>query len=195
MVRKNGCLQFGLITKNSEQSDDDEVCEDDDDEYEEPEKISPGFVRVAWHPEGKEKIIREKKVKSSIMFHYLYNGLTFPTFLNYIFFLVNARFLCNRVIIGFSRSESSYNNAQHITKYIFHFFQLFLVDRSLLHGDVVRRRLVSPGQTPQLGLCRQTHVSATVQIIGSNQVVYGVNGKDLQMLEVNVQVSNLLINS
>ncbi|XP_023240640.1 (E3-independent) E2 ubiquitin-conjugating enzyme UBE2O-like isoform X2 [Centruroides sculpturatus] len=56
-----------------------------------------------------------------------------------------------------------------------------LYDRSLMPGDVVRRLI--KGKDTQLGYCRNTHVLAAVQLIGTKQVIPDINSKDLIPLE------------
>ncbi|XP_076325181.1 (E3-independent) E2 ubiquitin-conjugating enzyme UBE2O-like isoform X1 [Tachypleus tridentatus] len=56
-----------------------------------------------------------------------------------------------------------------------------LLDRSLMPGDVVRKLV--KGKDTQLGYCRTTNVQASVQVLGTKQVITGVNSKDLTPLE------------
>ena len=56
-----------------------------------------------------------------------------------------------------------------------------LADRSLMPGDVVRR-LIKDRQT-QRGYCRTVQVSCCLQIVGTQQVVYGVPSQLLMPLE------------
>ncbi len=90
-----------------------------DEESEENEILSPGRIRVAWHPNGEEEVVKEKNVG--------------------------------------------------------------LADRSLMPGDVVRRLIV--GKDTQRGYCRDVNVRASVEIVGTQQVVFDVDSKDLIPLE------------
>ncbi|KAG0424964.1 hypothetical protein HPB47_027840, partial [Ixodes persulcatus] len=56
-----------------------------------------------------------------------------------------------------------------------------LQDRSLMPGDIVRK--VVKGRDTQLGYCRNTEVSATVQVFGSDLVIPDVSSADLVPLE------------
>lgn len=49
-------------------------------------------------------------------------------------------------------------------------------------GDVVRRLI--RGKDTQRGYCRNIHVSACVQVVGTKQVIVNVNSKDLVPIEV-----------
>lgn len=69
-------------------------------------------------------------------------------------------------------------------------FQIGLSDRSLMPGDVVRRLI--PGKDTQRGYCRNIHVTACVQVVGTKQVIINVNSQDLEAVEVTF-FSNLLI--
>lgn len=57
-----------------------------------------------------------------------------------------------------------------------------LADRSLMPGDVVRRLI--RGKDTQRGYCRNIHVTACVQVVGTKQVITDVNSKDLVPVEV-----------
>ncbi|XP_076068516.1 (E3-independent) E2 ubiquitin-conjugating enzyme UBE2O isoform X2 [Oratosquilla oratoria] len=56
-----------------------------------------------------------------------------------------------------------------------------LADRSLMPGDVVRRLI--RGKDTQRGYCRQVHVTASVQVVGTKHVILNVNSNDLTPLE------------
>ncbi|XP_071444821.1 (E3-independent) E2 ubiquitin-conjugating enzyme UBE2O isoform X3 [Hetaerina americana] len=56
-----------------------------------------------------------------------------------------------------------------------------LADRSLMPGDVVRRMI--KGKDTQRGYCRNINVLASVQIVGSKQVIINVKSADLTPLE------------
>ena len=146
---KNGTIQFGMVVENSEFVSSDEEQEDEEemeeernigdrngsnkkrsrnkrpsnseDEERDEVRLRPGEVRVAWHPNGKEEVIQERRLK--------------------------------------------------------------LADRSLMPGDVVRRMV----KDTQRGYCRHVDVFASVQIVGTRQVVYGVQSKELRPLEDFVQ--------
>lgn len=49
-------------------------------------------------------------------------------------------------------------------------------------GDVVRR--VIKGKDTQRGYCRNVNVRASVQVVGTRQVILNVNSKNLTPLEV-----------
>ncbi len=112
-IKKNGTVQFGMVVENSEFLSSDEDEEDDED------RLQKGTIRVAWHPNGEEQVIREKNVG--------------------------------------------------------------LADRSLMPGDVVRRLIV--GKDTQRGYCRHVDVRASVELVGTKQVIFDVDGKDLHPLE------------
>lgn len=59
--------------------------------------------------------------------------------------------------------------------------KIYLADRSLMPGDVVRRMV--KGRDTQRGYCRNINVFASVQIMGTKQVIFGVESKDLTPLE------------
>lgn len=59
--------------------------------------------------------------------------------------------------------------------------KIYLADRSLMPGDVVRRLV--KGRDTQRGYCRNINVFASVQIMGTKQVIFGVESKDLTPLE------------
>ena len=105
-------MQFGMVIENSEFASSDE--ESDDHEF-----LVPGRIRVAWHPNGEEEVVKEKNVG--------------------------------------------------------------LADRSLMPGDVVRRLIA--GKDTQRGYCREVNVRASVEIVGTQQVVFDVDAKDLVPLE------------
>ena len=109
-------VQFGMVIENSEFASSSDESNDPDDPDEE---LAPGRIRVAWHPNGEEEIVKEK-------------------------------------LVG-------------------------LADRSLMPGDVVRRLIL--GKDTQRGYCRQVAVRASVEIVGTQQVVFDVDSKDLVPLE------------
>ena len=120
-VKRNGLVQFGMVIENSEFASDSEEENEDADEI-----LTPGRIRVAWHPNGEEEVVKEKNVG--------------------------------------------------------------LADRSLMPGDVVRRLIV--GKDTQRGYCRDVSVRASVEIVGTQQVVFDVDSKDLVPLEeFNVDVA------
>lgn len=49
-------------------------------------------------------------------------------------------------------------------------------------GDVVRRLI--KGKDTQRGYCRQVHVSASVQVVGTKFVIININSNSLTPLEV-----------
>lgn len=102
-----------MVVENSEFASSDEEYEDSSD------VPTPGRIRVAWHPNGEEEVVKEKNVG--------------------------------------------------------------LADRSLMPGDVVRRLIV--GKDTQRGYCRDVTVRASVEIVGTQQVVFDVDSKDLVPLE------------
>jgi ubiquitin-conjugating enzyme E2 O len=56
--------KYGLVLESSEYvSSSDEEDHDSDEEF---ERIRKGTVRVAWHPDGKEQVISENKVRTLI---------------------------------------------------------------------------------------------------------------------------------
>ena len=113
-LRKKGKgLQLGMVVENSEFVSSDEDSSDDE------ETLKKGTIRVAWHPNGEEQVVKEKAVG--------------------------------------------------------------LADRSLMPGDVVRRLI--RGRETQRGYCRQVNVHASCQIVGTNQVIYGISSHDLVPLE------------
>ncbi|XP_035223803.1 (E3-independent) E2 ubiquitin-conjugating enzyme-like isoform X2 [Stegodyphus dumicola] len=117
-INKKKFVDVGLVLENSEFiSSDDE--ESDGPDYKDWERMKKGHIRVAWHPNGVEEVLPEKKVK--------------------------------------------------------------LCDRSLMPGDVVRK--IVKGKDTQLGYCRYTVVKADVQVVGTKQVVVGVDSKDLIPME------------
>ncbi|GAB6031161.1 hypothetical protein CHUAL_007964 [Chamberlinius hualienensis] len=59
--------------------------------------------------------------------------------------------------------------------------KVYLADRSLMPSDVVRR--VVKGKDTQRGYCRNVDVIASCQILGTRQVLYNINSKDLTPLE------------
>eukprot|EP00092_Neocalanus_flemingeri_P034351 GFUD01037358.1.p1 GENE.GFUD01037358.1~~GFUD01037358.1.p1 ORF type:complete len:1189 (+),score=379.97 GFUD01037358.1:41-3607(+) len=59
--------------------------------------------------------------------------------------------------------------------------RVHLADRSLMPGDVVRRLV--QGKNTQRGYCRDVKVYSSVQVIGTNQVIFGVKSEDLTPLE------------
>uniref|UniRef100_T1JBM6 Probable D-lactate dehydrogenase, mitochondrial n=1 Tax=Strigamia maritima TaxID=126957 RepID=T1JBM6_STRMM len=59
--------------------------------------------------------------------------------------------------------------------------KVFLADRALMPGDVVRR--VIKGKDTQRGYCRTVDVKASVQVVGTRQVISSVNSRDLVPLE------------
>jgi len=59
--------------------------------------------------------------------------------------------------------------------------KVHLADRSLMPGDVVRRLV--QGRNTQRGYCRDVKVYSSVQVIGTNQVIFGVKSEDLTPLE------------
>lgn len=63
-------------------------------------------------------------------------------------------------------------------------FQVKLLDRSLMPGDIVRKLI--KGKDTQLGYCRSTDVRAAIQIVGSKLVITEVKSTDLTPLEVNL---------
>ena len=103
-----------MVIENSEFASSDEDSDDDPEE-----DLAPGRIRVAWHPNGEEEVVKEKQVG--------------------------------------------------------------LADRSLMPGDVVRRLIL--GKDTQRGYCRQVSVRASVEIVGTQQVVFDVDSKDLVPLE------------
>lgn len=111
-IKRNGAVQFGMVVENSEFASSDE--EEDLDEL-----LKHGTLRVAWHPNGDEEVVKEKQVG--------------------------------------------------------------LADRSLMPGDVIRRLIA--GKDTQRGYCRDVSVHASVEIVGTQQVVFGVDSKDLVPLE------------
>ncbi|KAB7494614.1 (E3-independent) E2 ubiquitin-conjugating enzyme UBE2O [Armadillidium nasatum] len=56
-----------------------------------------------------------------------------------------------------------------------------LGDRSLMPGDVVRRLI--KGKDTQRGYCRQVHVAASVQVVGTKFVIININSNSLTPLE------------
>ncbi|XP_054717726.1 (E3-independent) E2 ubiquitin-conjugating enzyme-like isoform X2 [Uloborus diversus] len=116
-INKKKFVDVGLVLENSEFISSDELSDDSD--YRDWERMKKGHVRVAWHPNGVEEVLPERKVK--------------------------------------------------------------LCDRSLMPGDVVRK--IVKGKDTQLGYCRYTVVKADVQVIGTKQVVVGVDSKDLVPME------------
>jgi len=113
-IKRNGAVQFGMVIEDSEFASSDE-----DSDGEEKEMLVAGRIRVAWHPNGEEEVVREKNVG--------------------------------------------------------------LADRSLMPGDVVRRLIA--GKDTQRGYCRDVNVRASVEIVGTQQVVFDVDSKDLNPLE------------
>ena len=61
-------------------------------------------------------------------------------------------------------------------------FQIILVDRSLMPGDVVRR-LIS-GKESQRGFVQNCRIKCHLQIQGTDQFIYNIDAKDLQPQEV-----------
>jgi len=59
--------------------------------------------------------------------------------------------------------------------------KVHLADRSLMPGDVVRRLV--QGKNTQRGYCRDVKVYSSVQVIGTNHVIFGVKSEDLTPLE------------
>ncbi|XP_042903000.1 (E3-independent) E2 ubiquitin-conjugating enzyme UBE2O isoform X2 [Parasteatoda tepidariorum] len=117
-INKKRFIDVGLVLENSEFISSDEE-QSDDPTCKDWERMKKGHIRVAWHPNGAEEVLPERKVK--------------------------------------------------------------LCDRSLMPGDVVRK--VVKGKDTQFGYCRYTVVKADVQVVGTKQVVVGVNSKDLVPLE------------
>ena len=56
-----------------------------------------------------------------------------------------------------------------------------LADRSLMPGDVVRRLI--KGKETQRGYCRHVDVHASCKIVGTSQVIHGIDSKDLMSLD------------
>lgn len=49
-----------MVIESAEFASSDE--DEDDDEDDKKKKLTPGFVRVAWHPKGNEDVVNEKRV-------------------------------------------------------------------------------------------------------------------------------------
>ncbi|XP_014238160.1 (E3-independent) E2 ubiquitin-conjugating enzyme UBE2O [Trichogramma pretiosum] len=60
-------------------------------------------------------------------------------------------------------------------------FQVHLADRTLMPGDVVRRMI--KGKDTQRGYCRDIDLTASVQVIGTKQVLTNIKSEDLVPLE------------
>ena len=112
-VDKKGSIQLGMVVENSE------FVSSDEEESDCEEKLQKGTIRVAWHPKGKEQVVKEEKVG--------------------------------------------------------------LADRSLMPGDVVRRLI--RGKETQRGYCRHVNVHASCQIVGTKQVIFGINSQELVSLD------------
>ncbi|GFR31137.1 hypothetical protein TNCT_501892 [Trichonephila clavata] len=118
-INKKKFIDVGLVLENSEYLSSDEEQSEDPDYRDWGERMKKGHIRVAWHPNGAEEVLPEKKVK--------------------------------------------------------------LCDRSLMPGDVVRK--IVKGKDTQLGYCRYTVVKADVQVVGTKQVLVGVDSRELHPLE------------
>jgi len=59
--------------------------------------------------------------------------------------------------------------------------KVHLADRSLMPGDVVRRLV--QGKNTQRGYCRDVKVYSSVQVVGTKQVIFGIQSEDLTPLE------------
>ncbi|GFY60737.1 hypothetical protein TNIN_271202 [Trichonephila inaurata madagascariensis] len=118
-INKKKFIDVGLVLENSEYLSSDEDQSEDPDYRDWGERMKKGHIRVAWHPNGAEEVLPEKKVK--------------------------------------------------------------LCDRSLMPGDVVRK--IVKGKDTQLGYCRYTVVKADVQVVGTKQVLVGVDSRELHPLE------------
>lgn len=55
-IDKKGRVKFGVVTDNSEAFYSDEDSDD--------EALSKGEIRVLWHPDGKEEVLKEQAVRS-----------------------------------------------------------------------------------------------------------------------------------
>ena len=55
---KKGELQLGMVLENAEL-----VSSDDDSDVEEKDKVTKGNIRVAWYPNGEERVLSETKVR------------------------------------------------------------------------------------------------------------------------------------
>ncbi|GIY92054.1 hypothetical protein CEXT_46031 [Caerostris extrusa] len=113
-INKKRFIDVGLVLENSEYLSSDDDQSDDPDYRDWGERMKKGHIRVAWHPNGAEEVLPEKK-------------------------------------------------------------------RSLMPGDVVRK--IVKGKDTQLGYCRYTVVKADVQVVGTKQVLVGVDSRDLCPLE------------
>ncbi|XP_055938770.1 (E3-independent) E2 ubiquitin-conjugating enzyme UBE2O-like isoform X2 [Argiope bruennichi] len=118
-INKKKFIDVGLVLENSEYLSSDDEQSDDPDYKDWGERMKKGHIRVAWHPNGAEEVLPEKKVK--------------------------------------------------------------LCDRSLMPGDVVRK--IVKGKDTQLGYCRYTVVKADVQVVGTKQVLVGIDSRELHPLE------------
>jgi ubiquitin-conjugating enzyme E2 O len=72
------------------------------------------------------------------------------------------------------------------------FFQVHLADRSLMPGDVVRRMI--KGRDTQRGYCRDIKVTASVQVVGTKQVIPNVKSENLVPLEVSESAEEVILN-
>ena len=56
-IKKNGAVQFGMVVENSEF-----ISSDESDDEEIEDRLQRGTIRVAWHPNGEEQVVKEKNV-------------------------------------------------------------------------------------------------------------------------------------
>ena len=70
-------------------------------------------------------------------------------------------------------------------------FQVHLADRSLMPGDVVRRMI--KGKDTQRGYCRDIKVAASVQVVGTKQVIPNVKSENLVPLEVSESTDEVIL--
>ena len=56
-IKKNGAVQFGMVVENSEF-----ISSDEEEDLDEEDRLQKGTIRIAWHPNGEEQVIKEKSV-------------------------------------------------------------------------------------------------------------------------------------
>lgn len=61
-INKKKFVDVGLVLENSEYLSSDEEHSDDPDYRDWGERMKKGHIRVAWHPNGVEEVLPEKKV-------------------------------------------------------------------------------------------------------------------------------------
>ena len=54
---KKGQLQLGMVLENAEL-----VSSDEESDIDEEDKVTKGNIRVAWYPNGEERVLSERKV-------------------------------------------------------------------------------------------------------------------------------------